>query len=168
MRKNRSVLITACVLVVVVIMIPTWSKIYCRHEDINIKTGQYRVSRVLCFVQISQQIEDTPLSHALQGEAVDVAEIKAWHRVNSFYRGRKHSPHYIFHGVFGQSKELELIMDMHNMSEGQCKDVTIGLLSAWQESGNDSKARTYLDELQRQLEQSNPADSSIATRSQSG
>lgn len=168
MLKKRNILIAVTLFVIVVLLIPTWSKLYCRHEDINIKTGQSRITRFLCSFQMSQQINDTPLSRALQGETIDVADIQAWHRVNTFYWGRKYSPHYIFHGAFGQAKELELILDMLNASDVQRKNATIGLLSTWQKSGNDSKAETFLNELQKQLEQGDAVDSLIATRSQSG
>ena len=153
MTKKRKALIAVSILAIVVFLIPTWSRIYCRHEDINVKTGQSRITRTLCMIKISQQINHTPLSLTLQGETVNVKNIKEWHPVNTFYWGRKYSPHYRFHGAFGQAKDLELILDMNNASELQRRDATVGLLAIWQKSGNDFEARTYLNELQQQLEQ---------------
>jgi hypothetical protein len=44
------------------------SKMNCRVEEINIRTGQARYTRYLWHVRISQRVEDTPLSLALGGE----------------------------------------------------------------------------------------------------
>jgi len=142
--------------------------INCRYQEINIKTGQARYSRILWFIKISEQVEDTPLSLTLQGEVVDVNNITAWHRVNTLSPGLRHSPHHVFHGAFAQAATLEAVLEMHNASELQRKDAAKGLLSIWQESGNYFAAHDYLNELDKKLEQIDPADSSIATRSQSG
>jgi hypothetical protein len=170
-RISIIVVIIVAVLLLAPLVVPKfvpWSGINCRHQEINIKTGQARYSRILWFIKISERVEDTPLSLVLQGETEDVANITPWHRVNTSSPGIHHSPHYMFHSAFGQAKDLELVLDMHNASELQRKDAAVGLLAIWQTSGNDSKAGTYLNELQRQLEQGDPADSSIASRSQSG
>ena len=132
-----------------------WSGINCRYQEINIKTGQARCSRLLWFTKISERIEDTPLSLTLQGEVVDVNNVAAWHRVNTFSPWLRHSPSHIFHGAFGQAASLEFICEMHNASELQRKDAVKGLLSKWQESGNDHAAGDYLNDLDRQLEQRN-------------
>lgn len=168
MNKKRISLISLLILLVVALSLPARSRLYCRHEDINIKTGQCRITHVLCFFQISQCIKDTPLSLVLGGETIEINPIEAWHRVNTFYWGRRYSPHYNFHGAFAQARELELILDMHNVSDAQRKDATVGLLSVWQESGNYLGAREYLSELSKKLEQRDPANSSIATRVQGG
>jgi hypothetical protein len=165
-RISIIVVIIVAVLLLAPLVVPKfvpWSGINCRHQEINIKTGQARYSRILWFIKISERVEDTPLSLVLHGETLNVNNIKPWHRVNTFSTGIHHSPHYIFHSAFGQARDLVLILDMHNSSELQRKDAVVGLLAIWQKSGNGSKAGTYLNELQRQLEQGDPADSSIAS-----
>jgi len=139
---------------IVPVLVP-WSGINCRYQEVNIKTGQVRYSRLLWFTKISEQVEDTPLSLTLQGEVVDVNNIAAWHRVNTFSPGLRHSPHHTFHGAFGQTASLEVILEIHNASELQRRDAAKGLLSKWQESGNYHAAEDYLNELDKQLEQRN-------------
>jgi hypothetical protein len=128
------------------------SEINCRHQDINIKTGQARDSRILWFVQIFQRIKDTPISLALQGDVVNVSNIESWHRVNTFSSRFHRSPHYAFHSAFEQASELTLILETHDASELQRKNAANGLLAAWQRAGNSSKARAYLRALDQQLE----------------
>ena len=161
MTKHKSavaiILFTTAVLLsplIVPVFVP-WSGINCRHQEINIKTGQVRHSRFLWFVKMSERVKDTQLSLTLQGEVVDVDSIAAWHRVNTFSPGLRHSPHYIFHSAFGQAASLEVIFEMHNATERQRKDAVKGLLSQWQESGNDHAAEDYIHELDKQLEQRN-------------
>lgn len=112
---------------VVPIFVP-WSGINCQHQDINIKTGQASYSRSLWFVMISERIKDTPLSRALQGETVDVANINAWHRVNTFSPGIRHLPHYKFHSALYQARQMEMTTSMLELSpraqERDCKDNT--------------------------------------------
>ena len=168
MTKKRRIIITVCLVAVIVyIFLPRYI-IYLRHEDINIKTGQCRITHVIFFVKMFQQIKDTFLSLTLRGKRVDVADIKEWHRVNISCPGIKIATHYRFRGAFWQTEELESILEMHNASETNRKNAVIRLLSIWQQSGNYDKGYEYLTELRKNLEQSDPADSSIDTRSQNG
>jgi hypothetical protein len=131
---------------VVPIFIP-WSGINCRHQDINIKTGQARYSRSLWFVKVSERVEDTPLSVALQGETVDVADIKAWHRVNTFSPGVRHSPHYIFHSALHQAHQMNLFESLHELTPERKEGIAKSILTAWQQSGRDSGADELINKL---------------------
>jgi hypothetical protein len=131
---------------VVPIFIP-WSGINCRHQDINIKTGQARYSRSLWFVKVSERIEDTPLSLALQGDSIDVADIKAWHRVNSFSPGVHHSPHYLFHSALHQAHQMGLLESLYDLTPGRKKEIAKAILTAWQQSGRDSGADELIYKL---------------------
>jgi hypothetical protein len=57
----------------------------------------------------------------------------------------------VFHGAFTQIQELQLVLDMGKASDEQCIDAVKGLLSAWQESGSDEGAQTYLKDLKEKL-----------------
>ena len=124
-----------------------WSGINCRHEDINIKTGQARYSRSLWFLRISQRINDTPLSRAMQGETVDVADINAWQRVNTFSPGVRYSPHYIFHSALHQAHQMEMIATMLELTPARKKEIAKTILKAWQQSGCDSGADEFINKL---------------------
>lgn len=132
--------------VVVPIFMP-WSPINCEHQYINIKTGQARYTRCLWFVTVSEKIKDTPLSLAMQGDTVDVADIKAWHRVNTFSPGVRHSPHYIFHSALHQARQMEMLVSLKKMTPERKKEIATGILTAWQQSGRDSGADELIYEL---------------------
>ena len=145
-RISIIVLIVAAVILLPPLLVPKvspWSEINCCHQDINVKTGQARYSRLLWFITISQRIEDTPLSLALQGETVDVSTVEAWHRVNTFSPGIHHSPHYRYHGALFQAHQIEMI----DSDPKHQKEIARDILSAWQESGTYFGADRWLNKL---------------------
>ena len=156
MTKTRRAIITVCLGIVLICIFLPRSVIYLRHEDINIKTGQCRITHVICFVQMSQQIKDTFLSLTLRGKKVDVADIKEWHRVNTSCPGTQIASLYRFRGAFWQAEELESILEIHNASETHRKDPVIRLLSIWQQSGNYDEGEEFLTKLRKNLEQADP------------
>jgi hypothetical protein len=128
---------------IVPVFVP-WSEINCECQEMNIKTGQARYSRRLWFVTMSERIDDTPLSLALQGETVDVADISAWHRVNTFSPGVRHSPHYLFHGALHQAGQFEMIATMSDLNPDRRREVAKGILTAWQQTGRYNGADEYI------------------------
>lgn len=136
----------------VVPFISPWSDINCRHEEINIRTGQARYSQQLWFLTISQYVEDTALSLALRGESVDaddplISNGPAWHRVNTFSPGIGHSPHYRYHGTLAQTATLKLLFAEHIHSTAEQEDIARRILTAWQQSGDDDTADELLEQL---------------------
>jgi hypothetical protein len=121
-----------------------WSGINCEHQDINIKTGQARYSHSLWFIKISERIEDTPLSMALQGETVDVADIQPWQRVNTFSLGIRHSPHYRFHSALPQAKQFEMIEALTDLTPERKSEIAKEILTAWQQTGMATGADEYI------------------------
>lgn len=124
-----------------------WSEINCRHQDINIKTGQARYSRCLWFVKISERIEHTPLSLALNGETVDVNDINPWHRANTFSPGLGYSPHYIFHSALHQANQMEILGSMYGLTPERKKELAKAILTAWQQSGRDRGADKLINQV---------------------
>jgi hypothetical protein len=131
---------------VVPIFMP-WSEINCRHQDINIKTGKARYSRCIWFVKISERIENTPISLALNGETVDVTRIKPWHRVNTFSPGSGHSPHYTFHSALHQAYQMQTLESQHELTPERKKEIAKAILTAWQQTGRDSGADELIYKL---------------------
>jgi hypothetical protein len=125
-------------------LVVSWSRINCRCEDINIKTGQARYARWLWFIKVSERIEDTPLSLALHGETVDVASIRPWHRVNTLSPGVNYSPHYVFHSALHQAQQLERIAAVLDLPPERQREIARAVLTSWQRSGRDSAADEYL------------------------
>lgn len=113
-----------------------WSEINCKHQEINIKTGQARYSRSLWFAKISERVEDTALSRALNGETVNVAEIETWHRVNTFSPGGRNSPHYRYHGALSQAKEFGMLQQMYGLNKADAARLAREVLIRWQINGS--------------------------------
>lgn len=143
-------LATSVLAPLVVPLVAPWSGTNSRHQDINIKTGQARYSRRLWFIKISERIEDTSLSLALQGDTVDVTDTRPWRRVNTLSPGLNHSPHYRFHGALSQARMAEVIYAMYEFTPERKREVAVAVLTAWQESGGDRAAEEYLLGLLRE------------------
>jgi hypothetical protein len=127
-----------------------WSGINSVHQDINIKTGQARHSRSLWFVRVSETIRETPISIALRGERIDVADIKAWHRVSTFSPGISNSPHYVFHGALHQAHQVDMIFSVLKPTAERKREIAKTILTVWQTSGRDSGADGYVRALRRE------------------
>lgn len=108
-----------------------WPQLCCRYGDINIKTGQARYSRYLGFVKISEEVTDTPISLALKGKTIDVADIKAWHRVYTASPGAI-SPQYRYISALGQARQIELIGELIELSPEKRHLIAENVLKLWQ------------------------------------
>ena len=149
--KIKKSWIVACVVVaglllppLIVPMFVPWSAINCQQQDINIKTGQPRFSRSLWFIKVYERIADTPLSASLDGEKVDVADIKAWHRVNTFSPGLSNSPHYIFHGALHQVNEVGRLYELSFPDDDTKREIARSVLTIWQMKGSYRPADDYI------------------------
>jgi hypothetical protein len=131
-------------------LVAPWSEMNCRHEEINIKTGQARYSRYLWFVKVAERVEDTPLSLALQGETVDVKSVPAWERVNTFSRGTHHSPHYRYHAALWQANQMKMIASMRELTSQQKREIARDILTTWQKSGNYHGVNKLLANLEEE------------------
>ncbi|MBN1395638.1 MAG: hypothetical protein JW959_11490 [Pirellulales bacterium] len=137
-------------LLVVPVFLP-WSPINCRHEEINIKTGQARHSRYIWCVCVYKVITDTPLFIALQGEKIDVAYVEPWHLANTFSPGARHSPHYRFHAALHQAKWAGQIFEMTEASPEKKREIAETILKLWQRNGNYHEADKYLGDFEKQM-----------------
>ena len=125
-----------------------WTGINCRHQDINIKTGRVRNTRSLWYITILEKVEDTVLSEAMKGNIVDVADIKPWHRVNTFSPYLNYSPHYIFHSALSQVNQIKQFAPIAKLTPKQKQEIAREILLAWQKSGNDQGADKIVSRLQ--------------------
>jgi len=133
--------------VVVPLVFMPWTKLNCEQQDINIKTGQARYTRYIWYVKTSERIDDTAISKALQGETVDVAAVKPWQRVNTFSLGVLHSPNYLFHGAFGQIREMAMADKVTKFTPERRREVARTMLELWQKSGNYHGCKDYVRKL---------------------
>ena len=142
---------------IVPVFVP-WSGINCEHHDINIKTGQARYSRYLWFVKVSEAVKETPLSAALEGEIVDVADIEPWQRVSTFSPGLRHSPHYTFHDALRQAGQMDVICTLLEPTPEQQRQIAETILTLWQQTGQDTGADKYIQKLIDEEAADDPAE----------
>ena len=105
--KARKLWLFIPVIVVLIVTVPTWRKLYYRCEDVDIETGRIRCTRYLLYCKISEKIEDSLLTETIGEFADDVQS--DWRRVNKFYPGLHYSPHYAYHGAFSQIRKVDII-----------------------------------------------------------
>ncbi|MFH0911272.1 MAG: hypothetical protein V1918_07215 [Planctomycetota bacterium] len=147
------------------------SKLCCTHYDVDIQTGRVRTTSYLFFMKIQEKIEDSYLTTLLTEE--DLKDVQPeWKRVNTFSPDVRYSPHYVYHGAFGQIRELDMIFSGHGetFDPPTKRHIAKTVLRLWQESGNrfsaghyigkvfnlaDQKERITIEELQK-LEEAQP------------
>jgi hypothetical protein len=148
---------------VVPVFVP-WSAINCEEQDINIQTGQARYSRRLWFVRISERVEDTAISRALDGETVKVADAEAWHRVNTFSPGGGYSPHYRYHGALHQVGEFRSLQQVYGLDKTDAARLAREVLARWQTSGSDFAGGSLLEAKMVELHEAGAAAAAVGAQ----
>lgn len=151
--------------VVLVPAVPTafrrWPKLCCRYADINIKTGQARYVRYRGFVKLSEEVTDTPISLALKGETIDVADIEPWHRVYTSSPGVI-SPHYSFHGALRQARELDagMFFGLSELGREKKREIAENILKLWQTKRSYFAVGSYLENVSKEVMRESGQDGS--------
>jgi hypothetical protein len=148
---------------VVPVFVP-WSAINCEEQEINIQTGQARYSRRLWFVRIPERVEETALSRVLDGETVKVEDAEAWHLVNTFSPGDRHSPHYSFHGALFQAGEFGTLQQVYGLDKADAAKLAREVLARWQTSGSDFAGGSLLEEKMVELQKAGAAAAGVGTQ----
>lgn len=136
----------ACIILppFVIPIITPWSEINCASDEINIKTGQKRHIIYFWYFKISNNVKDTLLSTVLNGEYIDVADVKEWHTVYFLSPGFSHSPNFTFHGALSQISELERAFLISEPTPDRKRSIAIEMLKSWQIEKDDSAARDII------------------------
>ena len=124
-----------------------WTNIQCRKKYIDINTGMSRTQKYYWFLKYSDKTESTYLSKIL---GIDSTENPQWHIVNTLSFGHRNSPNYIFHGAFGQIKNLKLLISLYNINEDDLKAIALKIIKLWKENRSYRKADEYLHEINMQ------------------
>lgn len=123
-----------------------WSPINCWHYEVDIHSGRIRYTRYFAFIRMSQRIDESALSRALQPD--DLRETPPnWKRALTFSPGGHNSPHYVFHSAISQIQELELIWRVGEFTSAARRSSAKRLLELWQEGQSDDAAKPYLREI---------------------
>ena len=81
---------------------------------------------------------------------VDVKNVPAWERVNTFSPGTHHSPHYRYHAALWQAHQMEMITSMCELTPEQKRNAARAILAAWQKSGSCGGAEGVLENLAKE------------------
>ncbi len=120
-----------------------WSPINCWHYDVDIHSGRIRYTRYLAFLPISQRIDQSALSGALQPD--DFRDSKpAWRRVLTLSPRVRNSPHYAFHSAIAQIGELERVWQIGKFTPAARRSTGKRVLELWQQGQGDDAAQPYL------------------------
>jgi hypothetical protein len=152
MKLPRLWIVLGVVVVVLASAVLMSGFINYRQEDINIKTGRARHARYVFFLKMSQAIEDTPLSVALEGQVIDVSPIQAWHSVNTLRFGTRSCTHYAFSDALVQARELTLLSETYDLTPPERTNIAREVLTRWQMAGRDSSAEGYLRDVMMKLD----------------
>ena len=136
-----------------------WSRINCREFELDLVSGQQRVTRYLYGIPVHRELRETAASDALGAEVSDVDEAQ-WVRTSTFGPFTRHSPHYVYHSASHQVKMLELVWDEFGYDADGRRETAQELLSRFRSTGSDSVGDDYIQELTKIGEQAvvgNPA-----------
>ena len=138
------ILLGLFILLVLPFVVP-WSRINCRTDEIDIRSGQIRHTRFVYWFPISRRVVSSPISRALGSSAPqNTAE---WRVVNTLSPGIGYSPHHSFHGAIAQIRFLTTCWELGQFTPAARRESASRVLSAWQQGNNDHPARGYLDTL---------------------
>ena len=127
--------------------VPQWSRLNCWSEDVYIATGRIRKTWYLCYVRVSQRIEESAFSRELPIGEIQNATPQ-WHRINTFSPGVHYSPHYYFHGALHQVSCCEEAWELGRFRpEARCACAR-RMLQLWQSGSADEGARGYCHAIQ--------------------
>jgi hypothetical protein len=136
-----------CAAFVWTVIVP-WAHVWCDRQEIDIATGRTRSTRFFFGLVTSEHVRDSYVTKVL-GEARVKAALPVWETVNVFSApGVRYSPHFAFHGAFGQLKELEALCALckERCSEAARVRAAEALLECWRD-GSDGVAHVYLASL---------------------
>ena len=120
-----------------------WSPINCWHYEVDIQSGRMRYTRYLAFVPISQRIDESALSRALQPDDLRDSQ-PDWRRALTLSPGVRNSPHYVFHSSIAQIRELEMVWQAGEFTPAAQRSSAKRVLELWQKGHSDNAAEPYL------------------------
>ena len=150
-RLTVAVLLVAVVVVVFVpSLVAPWSRLHNEEQEIDLYSGRARVTRYFLYRQVGQDVHETPLSEAIAKNGRPDSGEK-WVMVNIFQPGVRHSPHFRYHGAFGEANTLAKLWESYDCdAEARAKSGR-QLLRAMREGGSYFVGGDYLHLLRETL-----------------
>lgn len=146
-------LLVAFVLAFMPWLIAPWSRINNEEHEIDLYTGQARITWYILYFQVGREVKETPLSEAI-GANENPPQQRQWVKVNIFQPFMRRSPHFRHHGAFGMARHLEAFWEMGDFTpEARAKSAR-QLLRLWREGGTsaDRPYTQYIWDLAEQAE----------------
>ncbi|MGC9453636.1 MAG: hypothetical protein ACP5HU_02120 [Phycisphaerae bacterium] len=133
-------------------LIAPWSRINNEEHEIDLFSGQARVTRYILYLQVSQKVRETPLSEAI-GADENPPEKRQWVKVSIFQPFMRRSPHFTYRGAFAQARRMESSWETGEFTpEARAKSAR-QLLRLWREGGSCRAADPHLQHLRDLAEQ---------------
>ena len=120
--------------------------VWCRAEEVDIRSGELRYSQYHFWYPSSRRITSTPISLELGLSASP--ETADWQLVNTISPGT-FSPHYAFHGAITHMKRLAMLWESCDFTPAARKESAARLLAAWQTGKNTHGGTEFFYALAR-------------------
>lgn len=139
-------LVTGSLLVVLLVLSALFFPgVYYRHTaEVDIRAGRIRTTDYILLIRVSQRIEDSPLSRALNAQTADQPE---WRMVIEFEGTSRVSPHYSFHGAIAQMRQIEMIWQLAPFTAEAKEQMALTVLALWKAADHDGGAMRYISEV---------------------
>ncbi|MEP4079033.1 hypothetical protein [Haloferula sp.] len=161
MKRRRTLSIVGVAILLslpfIVPLFSPWSHINCREFELDLASGQQRMTRYLYWIPVRSEIDDTPASLAL-GESTVAGAGPSWVRTSTFGPFTRHSPHYRYHSAYYQIRMLDLVWEEFGFGADGRRATAAELLRRLRIDGSDSPGSDYLNELRKSGEQGSGGD----------
>ena len=143
MRRLVILAIFASFVFLVVSYLSPWSELNCWHEDFDLHSGRIRTQSYICFMRVSERIEDTAFSRAV----TEGAAPPSWQRVNTFSPGVHYSPHFRYHGAITEIHWIEEIWEIGRFTPEARRLSGTRILQMWESSGGLYDVHNYVENV---------------------
>jgi hypothetical protein len=143
-RDLLGVLIFLIVLLLLLAFLAPFSSINCRKEEVDIRSGRTRYTRLFFWWPLSQRIEASPVSEVL-GASGDEAQ---WCPLNTFSpASASQSPQHSYPGAFAQMQAFAAMWNLGEFTPDARRGSALQLLELWQRGRGYRSAGHYLGAL---------------------
>jgi hypothetical protein len=131
-------------------LVAPWSRLNNEEQELDLVSGRTRFTRHFLYCRVRRDVRATPLSEALAASGAPESG-EEWVRVNIFQPGVRHSPHFIYHGAFGNAKQIQTFWELYSFDRQARAKSARQLLRAMREGGSYFAGSDYLDLLKEAL-----------------
>jgi len=123
-----------------------WTRLYNKEQELDLYTGQIRVTQHRLYFQTRQEIYETPVSKSLTLSS-ERADDEKWVKVSTFGFATGNSPHYNNHGAFVVISQMPKYWEIGNFDEAAREKTSRQLLKVWREGESGFALGNYTEWL---------------------